>query len=102
MLLACQVASNTANAASGYHLDKTIKASDSGDTWDFQTVDAKGRRLYVSHLSEVIVVDVDTSAVVGKISNTDGVHGVAVAADLGRGFISVGHTDSVAIFDLNT
>jgi len=101
-LLAWQFASNLADAATRYHLVKTIKASDSADTWDFQTIDAKARRLYVSHLSEVIVVDVDTGEVVGKIPNTDGVHGVAVAADLGRGFISIGHTDSVAIFDLKT
>jgi DNA-binding beta-propeller fold protein YncE len=102
VLLACHFASNSADAATGYHLVKTIEASDSADTWDFQTIDARGRRLYVSHLTEVIVVDVDTNEVIGKIPNTDGVHGVAVAADLGRGFISVGHTDSVAVFDLKT
>jgi len=91
-----------ADAATRYHLIKSIKASDSQDTWDFQTIDQDGRRLYVSHLSEVIVVNVDTGEVVGKIPDTSGVHGVAVASDFGRGFISVGHTDSVVTFDLKT
>ncbi len=75
-----------ADAATRYHLIKSIKASDSQDTWDFQTIDQDGRRLYVSHLSEVIVVNVDTGE----------------ASDFGRGFISVGHTDSVVTFDLKT
>ena len=91
-----------ADAATRYHLIKSIKASDSQDTWDFQTIDQDGRRLYVSHLNEVIVVNVDTGEVVGKITDTSGVHGVAVASDFGRGFISVGHTDSVVTFDLKT
>ena len=102
VVLACHPAVSWVKGASGYHLVKTIKASASEDTWDFQTIDAQGRRLYVSHLSEVLVVNVDTEEVVGKIPETDGVHGVAVASELGRGFISVGHTNSVAVFDLRT
>jgi len=100
--LISQLALFVADAATRYHLIKTIKVSNSQDTWDFQTIDQAGRRLYVSHLSEVIVVNVDTGEVVGKISDTSGVHGVAVAPDFGRGFISVGHTDSVVAFDLKT
>ncbi len=86
----------------GYHLLKTIKASESSDTWDFQTIDPVGRRLYASHFSEVIVVSLDKDHVVGKIAAGDGVHGVAIAAELGRGFITVGHTNSVDIFDTKT
>lgn len=88
--------------AGGYHRIKIIKASNSPDTWDFQTIDEVGRRLYVSHFSEVLVVDIDRGEVVGKIPTADGVHGVAVSREFGRGFISVGHTDSVAVFDLKT
>src|SRR3954463_12525039 len=58
--------------------------------WDYLSVDPVARRLYVSHSSKVVVVDIDTNAVVGEIAPTAGVHGVALAADLGRGFVSNG------------
>src|SRR5947208_2447550 len=98
VLLVFQFAVSAAYAGTGYHLIKTIKASDSQDTWDFQTIDEIGRRLYASHFSEVIVVDIDSGDVVRKIPTADGVHGVAVAREFGRGFISVGHTNSVTVF----
>jgi len=101
-VLVCNLAVLRTDAAGSYHLIKTIKASGSQDTWDFQTIDQEGRRLYVSHLNDVIVINVDTGEVVGKIPKTSGVHGVAVAPEFGRGFISVGHTDSVVAFDLKT
>jgi len=49
-----------------------------------------------------MVLDADTYAVVGDIPDTQGVHGIAVASDLGRGFTSNGRADSVTIFDLKT
>ncbi len=70
--------------------------------WDYLSVDPAGRRLYVSHGTEVVVVNADDNRIVARISPTPGVHGVAVAHELGRGFISVGGESKVAIFDLGT
>src|SRR5207247_4813680 len=55
-----------------------------------------------SHDREVVVIDVDSGAIVGKIPNTPGVHGIAIAHDLGRGFITNGTPGSVTIFDMKT
>lgn len=86
---------------SGYHLAKTIPVGgDSG--WDYVGVDSANRRIYVSHGTHVVVLDADTQATVGDIPDTPGVHGIAVAVDLGRGFISNGRANTVTIFDLKT
>jgi YVTN family beta-propeller protein len=88
-------------AAGSYKLLKTIPIPGDGG-WDYLTADSENRRLYVSHNTEVDVLDLDTEAMVGKIPNTNGVHGIAVANDLGRGFISDGRDNQVTIFDLKT
>ena len=86
---------------SGYHLVKTIPIGGPG-RWDYCVVDTAARRLYVSHGAHVVVLDVDSEKVVGDIPNTLGVHGIALAADLGRGFISAGRANTIVIFDLKT
>src|SRR5438445_6319004 len=86
---------------SGYHVIKTIPVGGEGG-WDYVYVDSDARRVYVSRGTHVVVVDADTYAVVGDIPDTPGVHGIAVASDLGRGFTSNGRADSVTIFDLKT
>lgn len=70
--------------------------------WDYLSVDAKGRRLYVSHGTKVVVIDLEKEAVVGEIPDTPGVHGLAVAPDLGRGFTSNGGENKAGIVDLKT
>jgi hypothetical protein len=60
------------------------------------------RRLYVSHATHVAVVDVDSGKVVGDIPDTPGVHGIAIAPELNRGFVSNGRGNNVTIFDLKT
>lgn len=90
-----------ASSTSGYHLLKTIPVPGDGG-WDYLTVDEGARRLYVSHGTQVDVLDVDSGAIVGKISDTPGVHGIAVAPGLGRGFVSNGRASTVTIFDLKT
>ena len=70
--------------------------------WDYVTVDAAARRVYVSHSTQVDVLDADSFAVVGTIPNTPGVHGIAIARDAGRGYISAGKADAVIAFDLQT
>ena len=101
VLLLCQLLVLGAAAETGYHVIKTLHPSDNGNTWDFQTIDEASRRLYASHFSEVMVVNIDTGELVGTIPAGDGVHGVAVAPDLNRGFISVGHPSTVLVFKLS-
>jgi YVTN family beta-propeller protein len=71
-------------------------------SWDYLTVDEGGRRLYVSHGTQVEVLDVDSGSIVGSIPKTLGVHGIAIAPELGRGFVSNGHSATVTVFDLKT
>jgi len=85
----------------GYSVTKKITIPGEG-SWDYLTVDEAARRLYVSHGTQVEVIDVDSQSVVGSIPKTMGVHGIAVAHDLGRGFVSDGQTSTVTIFDLQT
>jgi hypothetical protein len=85
----------------GYSVTKKIPISGQG-SFDYLTVDEAGRRLYVSHGTQVEVLDVDSGAVVGNIPNTMGVHGIAIAAEFGRGFVSDGQSSTVTIFDLKT
>jgi len=85
----------------GYHVIKKIPVAGQG-SWDYLSVDEGARRLYVSHGTQVEVLDVDTGAVVGKIEKTSGVHGIAIAPELGRGFVSNGQSSTVTIFDLKT
>ncbi|MFC3653724.1 YncE family protein [Dyella humi] len=70
--------------------------------WDYLNFDAQRRHLFVSRGDRVLVVDVDHDKQIGTIPNTDGVHGIAVAQDLHRGFTSNGKSDSVTVFDLDT
>jgi len=86
--------------AADYHSLKKIPIGGTGG-WDYLIADSDNRRLYVSHGSEVDVLDLDSGAVVGKIP-AQGVHGIAIATDLNRGFISNGQSNTVTIFDLGT
>jgi DNA-binding beta-propeller fold protein YncE len=70
--------------------------------WDYLAVDRGGRRLYISRGTHVQVMDTDSYALVGDIPDTQGVHGIAVAPELGRGFTSNGRANTVTIFDLKT
>jgi YVTN family beta-propeller protein len=71
-------------------------------SWDYASVDESARRLYLSHGTEVVVIDVDKDAVVGVISNTPGVHGLAPAPDLQKGYSSNGRENKASVVDLKT
>jgi YVTN family beta-propeller protein len=88
-------------AGTGYHILGEIPIGGDGG-WDYLSADSAARRLYVSHATHVVVVDLDSNKVVGDIPDTPGVHGIAVAADLGKGFISNGRGNNVSVFDLKT
>ena len=69
--------------------------------FDYLAVDSAARRLYLSHGTEVVVIDTATNKVIGTIADTPGVHGIALAPN-GKGFITVGQANQVAIFDPKT
>jgi DNA-binding beta-propeller fold protein YncE len=85
----------------GYHLINTYKLGGDGG-WDYLTLDSASRRLYISRGTHVIVIDADSGKPVGDIPDTPGVHGIALAPELGRGFVSNGREGAVTIFDLQT
>lgn len=98
---AIQAAPPQADAAVNYHIVKRVVLGGNG-FWDYMGFDNAHRHLFVSHGTHVMVVNADTFKVVGDIPDTQGVHGIAVAPKLGRGFISDGGADQVTVFDLKT
>ncbi len=88
-------------AGSGYHAARTFAIGGTGG-WDYSTVDAQARRLYVSHGSQVDVIDLASGQATGKVPDTKGVHGIAIASAAGKGFISDGATNDVTVFNLKT
>src|SRR4029077_8692448 len=93
-------------AAPGYHLLKkyTFGAAEGStrEYFDYVTVDSAARRVYLSHGTEVIVMAAESGALIGKITGLKQDHGVAVAGEFGRGYISDGAQGKVIIFDLKT
>src|ERR1700730_18578734 len=94
-------AAAVAAAGPGYHIIATYKLGGDGG-WDYLTVDAAARRLYISRATHVMVVDTDNGKSVGDIADTPGVHGIALAPELGRGIVSNGREGTVSIFDIKT
>ena len=84
-----------------YHFSKEISIGGEGG-WDYLSVDPAAHRLYVSHATHIVVIDTQAGKVVGDIPDTPGVHGFAIASDLGRGFSSNGRENKVGIVDLKT
>ena len=103
-LLAALAAAGPAAAADsspGYHFLKEIPIA--GDTgWDYLSIDSGGRRLYVTHGTHIVVIDLNNDSVVGDIADTPGIHGFALAQKLGRGFASDGGEAKVSVVDLKT
>ena len=100
---ACLVAASVSvcHADTPYHFLKEIPiAGDEG--WDWLSIDVAARRLYVTHASKIVVIDLDKEAVAGEITDTPGVHGFAIAPDLGTGFSSNGKESKASIIDLKT
>jgi DNA-binding beta-propeller fold protein YncE len=85
----------------GLHVVKTYRLGGDGG-WDYLKADPESHRLFISRATHVIVMDMDSGKVVGDIPDTPGVHGIALANELGRGFTSNGREGTVTIFDLKT
>lgn len=90
-----------ASAATNYELLKKVTVPGAGG-WDYVVVDEAGRRVYIAHSTQVDVLDADSLALVGTIPDTPGAHGVAIAPESGRGYVSAGKADAVVPFDLKT
>jgi DNA-binding beta-propeller fold protein YncE len=84
-----------------YHFLKDITVGGEGG-WDYLSIDEAARRLYVSHATKIVVIDLDKDEVVGEIADTPGVHGLAPAPELQRGFTSNGRESKASIVDLKT
>jgi len=96
------LANVTACRADGpYHFLKEIPVGGEGG-WDFLAIDEAARRLYVTHASKIVVIDLNKDEIVGEIADTPGVHGFALATELQRGFSSNGQESKVGIVDLET
>jgi DNA-binding beta-propeller fold protein YncE len=91
----------SSRAEGPYHFIKEIPIGGNGG-WDYCTVDPAAQRLYVSHGTEVVVIDLTKDQVAGTITNTPGIHGVAIASDLGLGVTSNGRENKAGIVDLKT
>ncbi len=87
--------------AGGYHVIKRIPVGGTGN-WDYLRVDPDAHRIYISRGTHMMVVDENSGKVIGDIPDTKGIHGIAVASDLGKGFTSNGGDATVTVFDLKT
>jgi YVTN family beta-propeller protein len=100
-LLILSIDKSTAQGTSGYSVTKTFHIASSGG-WDYIAVGPGNNRLYVSHGTQVNILDEKTGDSVGVIPGTTGVHGIAFAASLKKGYTSNGRLNNVTVFDLNT
>jgi YVTN family beta-propeller protein len=90
-----------APASGAYHVIRKIEVGGEGG-WDYLTLDPSSHRLFITRGDRVSVLDLESGKVVGEVPKTDGVHGVALVPELGKGFASNGHSNTVTVFDLKT
>src|SRR5437660_5236802 len=95
------VATSAFAAPPTYKVINKIKVG-GGVRWDYAYLDSVNHRLYVSHRTQTEVIDTTTDKLVGTIPDTKGVHGIAIANDLGKGFTSDGQDNDVTVFDIKT
>src|SRR5262245_34323651 len=101
LLASAPVATAIAQTAPNYHVARKVKIGGEGG-FDYVTADPAGKRVFLTHSTTVVVFDLVRDTVAGMIPNTKGVHGVALAPELNRGFTSNGGDSSVTIFDYKT
>jgi DNA-binding beta-propeller fold protein YncE len=101
VFLQTPAATPQAAAPQGYHVLKTFEVGGDGG-WDYLTFDGDAHRLFLSRSSHVMVVDTESGKVAGDIPDTEGVHGIALVPEAGRGFTSNGRAGKSTIFDLKT
>ncbi len=96
-----QQAGNSRDSSTGDYRTATYKVGGEGG-WDYLVVDAESHRLFVTRSTRVVVLDTNSGKPAGEIADTPGVHGVALAPDLSRGFTSNGKANTATIFDLKS
>jgi len=101
LVLCVSAVAMTTPAVGDYRLLQAI-AVPGDEGWDHPTVDTAARRLYVTHGTHVVVIDIDSGKLVGKIDNTPGVHFTVIDPELDRGFISNGGAARLTIFNTKT
>lgn len=90
-----------AQAQTNYHLEKRISIPGSS-WWDYLGIDTVHHRLFVSHGDAVNVINLKTETLEATIPDLHGVHGIAIANELNKGFISNGQANAVTVFNLRT
>jgi DNA-binding beta-propeller fold protein YncE len=90
-----------AEAPAGYRLKTQFTVGGDGG-WDYLVFDSEGKRLFLSRATKVVVLNAADGTAAGEIPGTNGVHGIALAPYLGKGFTSNGRDNSVTVFDLKT
>src|SRR5580765_6358999 len=90
---------NGATGGQNYELVREIPVGGEGG-WDILTVDSTSHRLYLSHATKVVVVDVEKDTVAGEIADTPGVHAFLAIPELKRGFSSNGRENKASVVDL--
>ena len=100
-VLAAMTAAAALAAPPTYKVTGHIKIGGAG-SWDYVFADSANHRLYVSHNTQTEVIDTSTDKVIATIPDTNGVHGIAIADDLGKGFTSDGRDNAVTVFDIKT
>jgi DNA-binding beta-propeller fold protein YncE len=101
MAIVVLLAAAVAASAPGYHMVNTWKLGGEGG-WDYLKIDSEARRMYISRGTKVVVIDADSGKPVGEIADTQGVHGVALAREFGKGFTSNGRENTVSVFELDS
>src|SRR5437879_425234 len=101
LMVGSAIALQNAAAGDAYKFLNEIPIGGEGG-WDILTVDSAAKRLYLSHATKVVVVDLEKNAVAGEITDTPGVHGFIPVPEVGRGFSSNGKENTASVVDLKT
>jgi outer membrane protein assembly factor BamB len=97
-LIALSITMMLVQGGTGYKLETRYPVPGNGG-FDYVTIDSAARRLYLSHGTQVDVVNADDGKLIGTIADTPGVHGIALAPEFKHGFTSNGRENKVSMFD---
>lgn len=102
LILVCLSTFVLAQSAPTYSFIKKISLPTGDGKWDYLKMDGERERLFVSHFDRVHIIDLKTDQPIGEITGLKGVHGIALAKDLDKGYISNGADNAITVFDYNT